>query len=305
MMQGTALPEEDRGSSYGTGESDDEAPMEIHTSSVKDAWIHTLEDMKRIVVMLDANQSTFASRLSSLEKVVMSVQEDMTCVRGDVRMVHADMATVLGDVRVMREVLENLVEAVGMLHPTVTDVEGVPHHGSPDLPAWGWPQDAAITEPSGMPEPTEGAEEDPIDLGQEEPSHIHMSLFEDSEIMETQMYEEYNGLNPIRPRRAEPGAGGSRPTTVAVDRGMGPPAGKQVRRRDENATLEYGSTQMELTLGGTETETQAHGQAMWSNFAHTMGDMRAPVSGGGDSSVAWVPQKRGRASWPPQGASNA
>ena len=61
---------------------------------------------------------------------------------------------------------------------------------------------------------------------------------------------------------------------------------------------------MEMTLGGTQTGTQVQGQAMWSNFAHTMGDMRAPVSGGGDNSVAWVPQKRRRVSWPPQGASN-
>ena len=38
-----------------------------------------------------------------------------------------------GDVRLMREVLENLVEAVGMLHPTVADVEGVPNHRSPNF----------------------------------------------------------------------------------------------------------------------------------------------------------------------------
>ena len=113
----------------------------------------------------------------------MFVQEDMTCVRGDVRMVYEDMATARGNVRVMQEVLENLVEAVGMLHPTVADVEGVPHHGSPSLSAWGWTQDAAITEPSGMPEPTEVVEED---LGHDEPMHIHTSLFKDSEIQETQ-----------------------------------------------------------------------------------------------------------------------
>ena len=119
------------------------------------------------------------------------------------------------------------------------------------------------------------------------------------------MYDEYNGLDGIRTRMAKEGVGGSRQANVGVDRGMCPPVGKQARRRDEDSTLEYGSTQMEMTLGGTQTGTQAPGQTMWSNFAHTMGDMRAPVSGGGDSSVGWVPQKRGRGSWPEQGASNA
>ena len=56
---------------------------------------------------------------------------------------------------------------------------------------------------------------------------------------------------------AEEGVGGSRQTNVGVDRGMGPPVGKHARRRDEDATLKYGSTHMEMTLGGTQTGTQA------------------------------------------------
>ena len=86
---------------------------------MSNAWIERLEEIKSCITTFDATQSTLVSKVASLEKVVMSVQEDMASVRGDVR--------------VMREVLENLVEAVGMLHSTVADVEGVPNHRSPNF----------------------------------------------------------------------------------------------------------------------------------------------------------------------------
>ena len=90
-----------------------------------------------------------------------------------------------------------------------------------------------------MSEAMEVAEEDRVDLGKEEPNHIHVAHCEDSEIQEMQMYDTYNGRDGIRTSMAEEGVGGSREKNVGVGRGMNPPVGKQARRRDDDSTLEY------------------------------------------------------------------
>ena len=54
ILHRTTSPEEDQCSSYATGDSDEEAPPEIHTNSVSDAWIERLEKMKSCIATLDA-----------------------------------------------------------------------------------------------------------------------------------------------------------------------------------------------------------------------------------------------------------
>ena len=43
---------------------------------------------------------------------------------------------------------------------------------------------------------------------------------------------------------------------------------------------------MKMTLDGTQKVTQVPGRSTWSDLTTIMRDMRAPVSGGGDISVA-------------------
>ena len=78
----------DRCSSYCTGESEEEEPLEIHTNSAGDAWMERLEEIKNCIAMLNATHNTIVSKPASLEKVVIDVQEDVTWMRGDVRVVH-------------------------------------------------------------------------------------------------------------------------------------------------------------------------------------------------------------------------
>lgn len=47
-----------------------------------------LEEIKNCIAMLDATHSTIVSKPALLEKVVIDVQEDVTWMRGDVRVVH-------------------------------------------------------------------------------------------------------------------------------------------------------------------------------------------------------------------------
>ena len=307
MPQPTASPEGDQSSSYSTGESEPEAPVEVvaglevvaHKPGI--AWMESLEEIKSCIAKFDATQRTLVNQLASLEKVVFAVQEDIPWVRDDVRVVH--------------EVVDKLSETGSMAQKTVADVAEVPSHSSPDLPAWGWRLDAATTEPHGMPDTTEFGEEDRVDLGDEEPSHIHAAHWEDSEIQETQlpdrntgmethMHDRYSGMDGTGKSIAGEGAGRSQHNHVTNERGMGPPPGKQARRRDDADALEYGTTQIVMTVDGTLPGTQAQGHKMWADFATAMRGIEAPALGGGSSSASWVLKKRGRGSEAEQGASN-
>ena len=307
MAQPTAPPEGDQSSSYSTGESEPEAPVEVvaglevvaHKPGI--AWMESLEEIKSCIAKLDATQRTLVNQLASLEKVVFAGQEDITWVRDDVRVVH--------------EVVDKLSETGSMAQKTVADVAEVPSHSSPDLPAWGWRLDAATTEPHGMPDTTEFGEEDRVDLGDEEPSHIHAAHWEDSEIQETQlpdrntgmethMHDRYSGMDGTGKSIAGQGARHSQHNHVTNERGMGPPPGKQARRHDDADALEYGTTQIVMTVDGTLPGTQAQGHKMWADFATAMRGIEAPALGGGSSSASWVLKKRGRGSEAEQGASD-
>ena len=179
MKDATTSEEGDETSSYESEESEEEAPLQIHRDSASDVWMEGLADIKSCMGTLDATQNAIVSQLASLEKVVLSVQEDVTWLRGDVRVLH--------------EVVEKMADYVSMMNNTVAEVDGVHIHRSPEGPPWGkWPDVTHAAEEGLAPIPGI-AEDERVDLGDEEPSHIRVPRSADSAIRETQVFDRNTG----------------------------------------------------------------------------------------------------------------
>ena len=288
-MADAAAPEEgDQSSSYDSEESEEEAPMGIHPDGAGDMWVERLADIKSCIATMDANQNAIVSQLASLEKVVMAVREDMTWVREDVRVVH--------------EVVEKMADYVSMINNTVVEVEGVQTHRTPEVSPWGkWPVEPRAEEHVILDIPGV-AEDDRVDLGHEEPSHINVPRSADSLVFETQMFDGNTSTDGYMESTEEEGAGGGWRLNLEGAFGVSPPSRKQARRRDEEDAQEPDYHQMEMTLDGTQTETQAPGPSLWSDSTNAVTDMPAPVFGGGANSDGWIASKRGRGSWSNYGA---
>ena len=272
------MPEDDV-SSYGTGESDQDAGMAMTTRNDSNGLTERLDDIKRCIAALDSTQNAIVAKLATLEKVVTCVQEDVTLVRADVAVVH--------------EILENLDDHVRMLSRTVATVEGVPAQRPPEVSAWGpWPGNANGKD-SPMEERTRSEEEDRVLLGEDEPNHIHGGHDADSAIRETQMFDMNTAIQAeITSLADEDGVGDFYEHEAA--RGISAEGLCATQVNDEENAPHFDVRQMEMTLAATATETQAPGRSSWSDYTSTIQTIAPRTHGGGDSSEVWVPSKRGR-----------
>ena len=263
-----AMEEGGECSSYGTGESEEEGEQEIAQNVRADAGADVMQDIKRYMANMEATATYIVEKLASLEKAVMAAQEDMVWVRADQTVVH--------------EVVENLVEHVSTLNPTVVEVEGVAKGDASPVCAWGnWEQ------------PAHAKEGDPADsMGAGRGSHETYVL--DTEIQETQAMD----MNPTLDGNITSLADEDGVAEWYENRAGSPacwsPKGTQPRRQEADDPVEDGCEQMEMTLAGPEVGTVAPGGLVWEAFKSTMRDMQAPVHGGRDDNGGWIRSKRGR-----------
>ena len=290
MAAGTTSEEGSHFSSSGTEDSEEDVPVGTEPDSSGDVWMEMLVDIKSCISTMDATHNAIVSQLASLEKVVMTVREDMTWVRNDVRVVH--------------EVVEKMAEYVSMLNNTVAEVEGVPIHRSPEVAPWCKWQGAARAEEQGLADPPGIAEDDRVDLRDEEPSHIHVPRSAESAVWETQMFDMDTNADGNRKSTAVEGGREGWRQNLEVAFGLSPGTRKQAGRRDEDDAQETAYQQMEISVDETQTETQAPGPSMWSASMSAASSMRAPVFGGGESSEGWISSKRVRGSWSDVSARN-
>ena len=283
-------------SSYGTGESEDAASVEALPNSAGDALMNGLEDIKSALATLDMAQSVIVAKLALLEKAILTVQEDTTWLRGDVRVVH--------------EVVENLADYVSLLNNTVAVVDGAPNT-QPKVCAWGPWNGGTSTQDHGMVGTQEHAEEERIYWGVEEPSHIHGGQCAHSAVRETHNMERSKDIDGNITSMTEEGGEEEFYTSPEKTQGVFSPRGKQIQLGDESEAVDLGITQMEMTVDDTEGGTEAPGRSMWSDFTGAMGDIHVPALrgdinvpaiGGGSTSKPWVRSKRGRESWTAFGA---
>ena len=93
--------------------------MDLHANSAKVVWVDMHESAKGYI----STQKEIVAKFESLENAVVSVQEDTTNLRAEVRVVH--------------EEVEQLAEHVSLLMNTMGYVDGVPNHRCPDPSACG------------------------------------------------------------------------------------------------------------------------------------------------------------------------
>ena len=206
--------------SYGTAKSEEEAALDLHANSAKVAWVDRLESTKGYI----ATQKEIVAKLESLEKAVVSVQEDMASLRAEVRVVH--------------EVVEQLAKHVSLLTNTVTNVDEVPTHRSPDQSAWGQWQGGPANDEGIL--NTEIAENDRVDMGREEPSHIHRDHCANNTVRETQEFDRCTSMPGLGANMAEESGG----------EGCYKNPGKQRARCKDDDMVDLGSHQVEMTFDG-------------------------------------------------------
>lgn len=279
-------------SSYGSEEYEDEASPERHPISIGGGYheIHTntaggdfsiaMEDMKRFLNAVEATQGVIVAKIASIEQTLLSVQEDTSWVRGDVRLVH--------------ELVDSLAENVSLMNNTVALVEGEPNQRSIEEAAWGgWNKDTIAKAVQGLMDTTEYPEEERVELGHEEPSHVHSGHFDDSAIAETQMFERSTDKSNM----VGEGVGYRMHINTESARVVCSPTGKQtqIHVHPDAADLCYG--QMEMTLYASEGCTAAPGHSTWSANTNEVPERNWPATLGGDCREEWVSSKRVRQSW--------
>ena len=267
-------------SSYGTAESDEEGEQEFAQNLPTETWMDDMQCIKQCMANMEATQTYIVEKLALLEKAVMAAQEDMVWVRADQAVVH--------------EVVENLVEHVSTLNPTVVEVEGQAMVDPEPVSAWGsWKQPEQAKD--GVLADSVGARGDvhakPMDDAGRRSNEMHTF---DSEIQETQAMDTNTGTDLNITSLADEDAVGVWYANRANSPSAGSPRGTQPRRQDAHDPVEDGCEQMELTLDGPEVGTVAPGRFLWESFQTTMKDMQATMHGGGDEVGGCTRSKRGR-----------
>ena len=282
MSAATAPPEGDEFASYSTGESEDDGAPQTPTNSARDAWVDTVDDIKRLIGAADATQNAIVDKLAMLEKLVTCVQEDVSWVRGDVRVVH--------------EALDNMVDHVSTLKSTVTAVDGLPNDRPPEVSAWGTWKENAHTHDHEFADTTGVAEDELVQLPDEGPSNVNEAQGLQSAIEETQLFDMNTALHENRTSPGEEAGGEGWLDNAETGSGHRSPRGWQTGGAYEEDSQEPEYHQMEMTLECTQTGTQAPGRSMWSDYTTTVTNMRAPVFVGGNNSNGCSRSKRARGS---------
>lgn len=176
----TTENEDDKCSSYGTEESEEEVFLEEEDNNGVDGIVDRMDEMKCNIAGIDATQNAIFDKLASLEKAIMRMQEDTTWVREELRVVH--------------EVTENLADHVCMLSKQRTEEDALQQQRSPEVSAWGTWKDGGHTNVNDIAGITKNTEEAPVQLRDEEPSHIQKGKEAACSIRETKLCDMYSGM---------------------------------------------------------------------------------------------------------------
>ena len=109
--------------------------------------------------LIDATPNTLVNKLESMEKVVKTMQEDMTWMRKDLGVVH--------------EVMQNIVEHVSLQVKIMTKIDKLGEQRSIEVCAWGTWKDKLHTDVCDGAKTTRIADDDRVHLHNKKPSHIH------------------------------------------------------------------------------------------------------------------------------------
>ena len=274
--------EDDLLSADGTASSEEEANMEMNVTSGSEKLVERMDDMKASLEAMQATQNAIATKLASLEKVVLGMQVDTTWVREDLGVVH--------------EVVEKLAEYVADLSKPAAGTEGEQGLSSPSPSPWGPWNELVRAEESERPDTTILVDEERVHLGEEEPSHIQRGGEYLNTIEETQLFDMNVGMDTSIGGLLEGGGGGGWYEKRSTLQTVLSPTGKQARMRNEEEAVDEGLQETTMTLDETQACTQTAGRSMWEEFRTAVRDVPSSADVTGERDVGSVRSKRGRGS---------
>lgn len=238
----------DECSSYGTGYSRKEE-METTTIEVPDDMGKAMKSLQASIEAINAVQAVIIEKLASLEKVILTVQLDMTWVRDDMSGVH--------------NVMEKLANNVGVLRDATVEVERFREQVSVDAAAqWTLKRKRHL---EGSPKsPNAGNERGEHD-GCDDCEHSHDptcyepgSYIEETQRLDTNVEMHINIVSSLEEERGD-NWGYAREASYAL---CCPPC-KQTRGNIGEDALLKESQRMEMSSPSTHLRTPASCRSMW------------------------------------------
>ena len=266
-------------SSYGT-EHSSQGLLETCQAAVPTGLGEGLSHLNAAIAALSKGQAIMVEKLTLLEKIVGTVQFDMTWVRDDMKGVH--------------HVMEEMSNHVCDIRAASTEVERAKEQVSVDAnPTEAW-------EGPGHTEEFRKAPSASNSHGEQTRGHDVMpycnngrididSYIEETEALENHVETHMNRMSSVELVR-ERQWGHER---EAVRELWSPPC-TQARVSIEDEPLEEESQRIELSCSSSQLHTPVQGDSMWSDFTAAVKDWPAPIATGHTQEEGWVSTKKGR-----------
>ena len=271
-----AADDEDECSSYGS-EYSGEWEMETSKQEAEKGLGEAMQAMK--------------ATLASLERMVLSVQFDMTCVRDDLKVVH--------------NVVDNIADQLCELRDAPAEAETYRENIAGDVGAFGtWKANGNVEARAKSPDILSERDKDVIlpdfDTSYDPPSYQPGSYIEDTPQFE--ILAEMNTSTITTPEEEGHQKGGNGRGASAR---LGSPPCPQTLRSMDVDELQEESQSLEMTCPSTQFLTPGASRSMWKDFTDAVRDWPAPSSDGCDRGEGWVSAKRGRGTSPEYGQERA
>lgn len=269
----------DECSSYGT-ETYSQGFLEDCHVAVPTIMGDGLASLNAAIATFSKGQAIVVEKLSLLEKIVGTVQFDMTWVRDDMKGVHHAM--------------EKMSNHVCDLQAATTEVERFKEQVLVDANAMDtWERQGHAQDIRKAPSVSNSHGEQLC--GNDAVPYCNTGLNEvGSYIEETQAFE--NNVETYMNRMSPVGGPREREWRHAnvLSPELGSPPCQQTRARIVEEPLEEESQYIEMSCQSSQLQTQVPGQSMWADFTAAVRDWQAPTPAENGREKGWVTTKKGR-----------
>lgn len=281
MTEKVAMDNVKECSSYGTDYSEQEE-MERTTREELDNMGKAMKTLQASIEAINVVQAVVKDKLASLEKVVLTVQFDMTWVRGDMRGVH--------------NVMEKLVDHVCELRDATVEVERLreqvqANDGAQQTYKGKGHMEGSLESPNARSGHGELGGRDDYEQSPDPTYYEPGSYIEETQRLDNNVEMHINYGSPTEEDKVDD-YGYVREASL----GLCSPPRKQTKNHIGAEDVLDLSQRMEMSCPNTQPRTTASGQSMWKDFVAAVRDWPTPTRAMNGSGSGRVSAKRGRRS---------